>query len=155
MSSPEPWALSLLGAGFFLMGLDGVVTDTTTTGVGKSRMKHYGASARLRGAAFAFIGLVVSSAGLVEILGLSKANELLSGPRGLGLTIAGWGVLGAFGGGILLSESIRKTAWLAWPGRLLGGLLLFVSLAASALGGVLALRPGLIQTLFGAGLNMH
>ena len=72
---------------------------------------------------------------------------MLSGPRGLGLTIAGLGVLGVFGGGILLAESARKTAWLAWPGRLLGVLLLLVSLLGLCVGGVLTFQPRLIETL--------
>jgi hypothetical protein len=138
----QAWALALLGAGFLLMGLDGIVTGRSGSGWGKGSRTHSGASARLRGAALGCLGLAIGAPNLVEALGLARTSELLSGTRGLGLTLGLGGVLGALGAGMLLAESAGKPFWRALPGRALGVLLLLVSLAGAAGGFVLALSPG-------------
>jgi hypothetical protein len=139
---PVAWSLVLLGAGFLLMGLDGIVTGRSTSGWSKSSQTHYGASARLRGAALAFLGLAIGAANLVEALGFARTSDLLSGTRGLGLTLMVAGILVALGSGMLLAESAGKPFWRALPGRLLGLLLLLASLAGAAGGAVVALSPG-------------
>ena len=139
---PVAWSLVLLGAGLCLMGLDGIVTGRSTSGWSKGSLTHSGASARLRGAALAFLGLAIGVANLVEALGLARTSHLLSGTRGLGLTLVLAGILGALGAGILLAESAGKPFWRALPGRLLGLLLLLASLAGAAGGGLAALSPG-------------
>jgi hypothetical protein len=138
---PEAWGLVLLGAGFLLMGLDGIVTGRSTSGWSRSSQAHYGASVRLRGAALACLGLAIGAANLVEALGFARTSALLSGTRGLGLTLMLAGTLGALGAGLLLAESAGRPFWRAMPGRLLGLLLLLVSLAGAAGGGLVAFSP--------------
>ena len=76
ISHPEPVALFIIGIGIILIGMDGIFTARSTEGAGVMRITHYGWSARLRGAGFALLGLVIAASSMIEFTGKGNWEKL-------------------------------------------------------------------------------
>jgi len=143
----EPISGLMIGAGIVLIGLDGIFSGRSTEGYGVTGVTHDGMSARLRGAAFAFLGVVICFASLVEVSGRGNWQTLLVGWRGRGVIMFTVGLFGVLGSGLLFVDKPRGSNWLALPGRIAGALLLPLSLIAIIAGGLMIVSPSVTEAL--------
>jgi len=141
ITHPEPFAVLIIGIGIVLIGLDGIATARSTTGSGVTRITHYGWSARLRGAGFALLGLVLAAGSVAELTGKGNWEKLLSTAPGRGFISVILGLFGMIGSGILFVHKPGRSNLTALPGRIAGVLLFCISLLFIAIGGLWIVAP--------------
>ncbi|HTG14386.1 MAG TPA: hypothetical protein VK747_03865 [Blastocatellia bacterium] len=147
IANPEPLTTLLLGVGFALMGLHGIVTGKTTEGYGTLQVSHYGAAAKVRGAAFGLLGILISAGSLFEMVKPGSLRSFLDKPAGRGVLFISLAAFGLLASGLFffskpeLSRYKPLNSIAALLARLIGVLIVIGSLALMAIGALLIIAP--------------